>query len=256
MDSEFKNVPYEVEILRQTGIFDKIAYTHVSSHSARSGVEKIRRLVSLHMGYGYGIVPFSGEFGHENYIIRANCVSLTPYSQLHTGSKEHNWRRYVKTSIIPWNPERNDIELKILEEKIKALRNEPTRLRDIKDPTKRSKLILGYEGLKHLEMKRIEAYEKLSDEEKKLIRNPKPEIYVFGMNISKRFVRRVLGKEIHGSHPLVEAEINLERELMGMFTSLEVNETRGWISRALGREIPVGSIDALATYEGNLTLNV
>ena len=51
------------------------------------------------------------------------------------------------------------------------------------------------------------------------------------------------------SHPFAPAEINLKRYLTGIFTSLDVDETKAWISRVVRKEIPVGSLDALATWE-------
>ena len=78
-----------------------------------------------------------------------------------------------------------------------------------------------------------------------------PSIYVFGEKLSTL----VSGRELFGEpmrqvpHPFAPGEIKLERYLKGIFTSVDVDETKQWISGIVGRDIPVGSIDALATWE-------
>ena len=108
-----------------------------------------------------------------------------------------------------------------------------------------------FDGCIELERERQKAYAELKDEEKYNIKNPKPEVYVFGDNLADILSPGIMfGRQmLQHSHPFAPAEVNLVRYLKGMFTSLDPKQTKEWISGLLRRDIPVGSIDALATYE-------
>ncbi len=248
MINGFNNVPDEVESLKDSGIFD-IYYTHVTSHTAREGIEKTGKLMAPRIALAHDIVPFSGECMWQTYLIRAYYVSVSDY--LH-GDGEHHWQRYLGYAMSIWTPESSKDIIAFLEEEKKRINERKYNLADWNNPSLRNKLKTEIDGCIALEKLRQERYSELSEKEREGILNPKPEIYVFNDDLWKLLSReRIFGenKLVKLSHPIAPGEIKLERYLTGMFTSLDVTETREWVSSVVERYVPVGSLDALATWE-------
>ena len=105
MDYQFRHVPLDVERLRETGIFDRMAYTHATSHTSRRGIEKTKKLMSPRIALAHGIVPFSGEPLAYTYIFRAYYVSLSSYPVAIDG---HNWRKYIIHGMLAWTVEESN----------------------------------------------------------------------------------------------------------------------------------------------------
>lgn len=243
----FKQVPEEVEALKPTGIFD-ISYTHATSHTSRPGIEKTGKLMAPRIALANDIVPFSGEPMWGTYLFRAYHVSLSSYPHALDG---HNWRRYILHGSLVWTPEASEEVIRMFEADKKKILEEPYCAADFNDPGRRTDLIIQIDGCIELERVKQRKYATFNDLEKRDIANPKPEIYVFDDRVREILSPGTMfGKSIEQhSHPFVPAEINLRRYVSGLFTSLAVDETRKWISRVLGREVPVGSLDALHTWE-------
>ena len=249
---EFKKVPEEVQRMEETGIFD-IAYTHITSHTARKGVEKTKQLMATRIAIDQGIIPFSGEwdltYRVHDYLVSAYCVSLSSYPQ---SIDRHNWHRYLQNNVVFWVPEYSQKAVEYLKENKQKFIEEPYGLSDFMNTGRRSKVIMAIDGCIEVEELRQKAYAEMSDEERYEIQNPKPEIYVFGQNLEETLSPgEIFGKRLEQhSHPFALARIKLEQYLKGMFTSLDVKATKDWVFNVAGRDIPVASIDALATWEG------
>jgi len=247
MDVKFKHVPDEVKRLKDSGIFD-ISYTHATSNIARFGINKTGKIMSPRVAIANGIVPFSGECLWGTYLFRAYHVSVSEYPEAIDG---HNWHRYINYGMGVWTPEISEQSIFFFEEEKKRIVDQPKCLADFYCPSRKKEIEIKIDGCIEIEKLRQERYKELSEKEKINIENPLPEVYVFDSNLRGLVSRRYLfGKPLSQvSHPFAPAEINLKRYLTGIFTSLDVDETKAWISRVVRKEIPVGSLDALATWE-------
>ncbi len=245
---EFKDVQEEVETLEKTGIFTDMRYTHATSHLTRKGVEQTGKIMAPRIAMAHNIVPFSGEPRMDTYMFRAYHVSVSEYPRAIDG---HNWHRYINYGKIDWTPEGSQRSiLELLKEK-KAFHARPFGLVDHYHRDHRMKIDMYYDGYIEVEEARQKRYAELTQAERDEIRNPRPELYVFGKSLRKKVSGRTLFGQpmLQVPHPFAPAEITLNRHLIGMFTSLDVNQTREWISGVVKKVVPVGSLDALATYE-------
>ncbi len=248
---EFKDVPGEVDALRGTGIFD-IKYTHVTGHGTRRGVEMSGKLQAPRLAIASGTVPFSGEHQLYTYFFCAYHVSVSEYPD---ARENNNWRFYVNYlgygSRPSWTMESSIKSLEWLESEKIRIRDESYCFVDFQDPDRRTRLLIKIDEVMELEKLHQERFALLGAEEREEILHPQPEVYVFGKDLERAIAGPVLfGQAMHRyPHPFVPAEINLKRYLKGMFTSRDVTQTQSWISSVAGRNVPVGSLDALATWE-------
>lgn len=248
MPSQLKYVPDEVRRVEPTGIFD-MSYTHITSHLTRKGVEQTGKLMAPRIALANGIVPFIGEPDWQTYLFRAYYVSLSLYGK---GSyeQEHSWHKYFKNTELHWTLERSKELITFFEAEKKRVEGEPYCLADSRIPDRRREMKLKLDGCIELEQVKQERYPLLSEAEQEEINHPKPELYGFGEGVRAIITRETFGQAWNNiPHPFVPAEINLRRYLKCMFTSLDVATTHEWISGVLGRDIPVASLDALATWE-------
>ncbi|MEK9159636.1 MAG: hypothetical protein AAB383_02810 [Patescibacteria group bacterium] len=243
----FKHVPEEVEALKPTGIFN-ISYTHATSSTSRPGIEKPGKLMAPRIALANEAVPFSGEPQWYTYLFRGYYVSLSSYPD---ALDDHKWQTYIAHGSLLWTPEGSEGLIRLLEAEKRRILDAPYRKADFDDPRRKTDARIKIDGCIELERAKQEKYATLDDIEKARIADPKPEIYVFDDRVKEILSPGIIfGKSLQQhSHPFVPAEINLERYLSGMFTSLEVGKTREWISGVLERDVPVGSLDALNTWE-------
>lgn len=64
----FNPVPFEVVAVESTGIFD-FNYTHVSSDTARAGIQKTGKIMAPRVALAHDVVGFSGEAGDVAFAI-------------------------------------------------------------------------------------------------------------------------------------------------------------------------------------------
>lgn len=248
MPYQLNYVPDEVRRVESTGIFD-LSYTHITSHLTRKGVEQTGKLMAPRIALANGIVPFLGEPDWKTYLFRAYYISLSRYGN---GSyeREHSWHCYLQNTRLQWTPEASKELISFFETEKMRVKKEPYCLADFKDPNRILDMKISLEGCIELEQLKQEKYPTLSPEEQGEIKHPEPELYGFGTEVSASIARGTFG-QAWGKipHPFVPAEINLRRYLKCMFTSLDVGATHEWISGIVGRDVPVASLDALATWE-------
>ncbi len=248
MDTDkFADVPDEVMRLKETGIFN-IRYTHMTAHTARPGITKTGKIMAPALALAAGVVPFSGEPFSYTYLFRAYHVSVSEYPHALDG---HHWRHYMGYSGIVWTPEASREWVTDMERQKKELIGKKPDLGDFLHPEDKQRRMIQIEECIRLEKARQERYDTMAEGEKAELRHPKPEMYVFGRELDDAVARgKLFGKPVQrNDHPFVPAEINLYRYLKGMFTSLDGAETKRWVREVSKREIPVGSLDALATWE-------
>ncbi len=253
MATEFKRVPEEVRNLidmSDSSIF-WINYTHLSSTNSRKGIQQTGKIMAPRIALAHDIVPFSGEPDWRTYLFRAYHVSVTNYDPL---GGDHHWRNYLHYGSLIWTPEGSNQVIQFFEEEQKIIQDRPFNYVDFERPEVRSEQLLRLDQCIELEKIRQARYAQMSEEEQQAIKKPKQDIYVFGPELRKLVSRRELfGKSMQQvSHPFAPAEINLKRYLKGMFTSADKDETKQWISEIVRRNVTVGSIDALATWENAL----
>ncbi len=251
MVRKFRHVPHEVRSLIDTDIF-WISYTHLSSTISRDGIRKTGKIMAPRIAIAHDIVPFIGEPDWRTYMFRAYHVSVTDY---YPTESEHRWRNYLHHASLVWTPEGSNGVIEFFEEEKKKVEERPYALADFTNPEIRAEQLVKLDQCIELERLKQQRYAEMSDEERAVLSNPKPDIYVFGSKLGKLVHRKELFGKPMGQvpHPFAPGEIKLERYLKGMFTSVDVDETREWISGIVGGDVPVGSIDALATWEDTIT---
>lgn len=248
MSYQLKYVPDEVRRVEPTGIFD-MSYTHITSNLTRKGVEQTGKLMAPRIALANGIVPFLGEPMWQTYLFRAYYVSLSQYGNS-SYSEEHSWHGYLRNAGLHWTSEASREIIVFFEGEKNRVVEEPYCLADANYPERRHEMKVKLEGCIELEQLKQERYPLLSEAEKEEIKHPKPELYGFGSEVRAIITRETFGEQLKQiPHPFVPAEINLRRYLKCMFTSLDVATTHDWISNVVGRNIPVASLDALATWE-------
>ncbi|HLG25068.1 MAG TPA: hypothetical protein VI564_09120 [Candidatus Nanoarchaeia archaeon] len=244
MAREFKYVPNEVKEDIFSGIFFP-NYTHISSNTSREGINKTSKLMCISTAISEGAVPFSGEPDLNTYLTRAFYISLSRYPQ----NDEHSWSHYVDYGYIRWTPESSSQLVLFFKSELERLDGIEFHLGDVRDPGWRARRKIKIDECIRFEEVRQEVYETLSDKQKELIAEPRPDIYVFDYRLKPKITYHKFNEEATTPHPLVVSDINLKNYLIGMFTSLDIKETKDWISNVAEREVPVASIDALATCE-------
>ncbi len=243
MDNRFKSVQEEVAQVISSGIF-WISYTHVTTDLSREGIGKTGKIMAPSIALGHDIVPFTGEFEWSTYLFRHYHVSVSLYPPC-----EHQWRHYINGPII-WAPDSSRKWVTELEDVQQQIQRKKTNWEDFLNPDKRAGLLLAINECINLEHTRQRVYEQMTPEKRERLSGQKHEIYVFGSKLGPLVRRKIAYQErSHVEHPFAPGEIKLERYLLGMFTYRDVAETRTWVSNIAGREIPVASVDALATWE-------
>jgi hypothetical protein len=247
---KFKHVPNEVISLIDTGIF-WMAATHLTNDLAREGIERSRKLLSPSAAVGYDIVPMSGEMFFWQgaplwtaHFFRYYHVSLSTYPP-----HGQSWRDYLSLRSVPWTPELSRKIIQDCRDGIKRIREQPPNYLDFDKPEYRRKIILEIEEAIRFEQRRQGKYAKMDETQRQALAHPKKEIYGLSERILKvaEYYNPFLG--YRAEHPFVPSHITLGKFITGMFTVSDISSTREWISRVIGRDVPVGSIDALATWE-------
>ena len=254
MSFELQSAPEEVAALRLTHIFSQMAYTHLTSHTAREGIAQTGKIMAPRIALAHDVVPFSGETAFYTYFFRAYHVSVSSYPH----AIDHNtWRHYLAHGMTSWSPEGSATVVEWLEEEKKKYAEAPFRLRYFLLPGARQETQDKIDGCIEIEKQRQRRFAEMNDAQRHDVENPQPELYVFDERLRDITAKGIVfGQPMQQvPHPFIPAEINLRRYLIGMFTSLQIDETRAWIARVIGREVPVGSLNALATWEDQYGIN-
>ena len=242
MDRRFKYVPDEMLKMLDSGIF-WIKYTHVTSDINREGIAKTKKLMAPSVAMAFDIVPFSGEYLWFTYLFRHYHVSLSAYPP-----KAHKWENYL-TGPLVWTPEGSEGFIEELKKIKQEIEERKPNLFDFLHPEFRTDPIIAIEECIRFEKLRQRRYAWMDEPEREALKNQCHEIYVFDERMAP-YVRRVTAHKFEkAEHPFMPGEINLTRYLKGMFTWRDVDETIEWISQLVGRDVPVASIDALATWD-------
>lgn len=230
----------EVKQMVETGIFFSL-YTHVSSDVNRPGIERTRKIMSIGTALANGVVPFSGEstaseeFAPYSFLFRYFNVSLSQ-----NGSSNHGWKDYICYGASVWTQEVSD---KMIAKMIKTIKNR----RDLPP-----EIIANIEQCIEFECLRQRKYERMELDEKKMLLNPKPEVYTFERDIGMLAEREAAMRKKNGwitITPTVPAEVDLETYLSGMFTTNDVDETKQWVQGIIQRKIPVASLDSFFLWD-------
>lgn len=244
---ELRMVPNEVKSKVGSGIFFT-NYTHATGSCNREGIERTGKLLAPSLCMAEGIIPFSGENLPYTFLTRLYYLSVSSFL-----SSEHHWSRYIQYGTRVWRPEQSRGFIAEMEAEIRTLERMPMTLAHFTAPRIRENQILALQENIIFESERQRAYSRMGPQERRSLQNPEPDIYAFGPDI--RTIRSIaLGGVRHRpcEHPLVELQIKM-RHLAGMFTSEDrVPLTKEWAGALAGRDIPVASVDALATWEAML----